>query len=608
MNQAADIENTSMLEPVVTSRIAIMRLAIGLAQGIFLYLLYRSVIANLWPATEGYFFSPLLLAGVFVPVVIVSSLGHLDRRQIVIWALAVTGAAVALALYDAWRGGLSAVEWFGSIPNRQSHYPSPLLVVFFGAGLHIAHSLVVSGAFDKQRIARYPTYFETGWKLLIQLSFSAMFVLALWLALWLGAALFALIKLNFLVRLFANSWFVIPISAFAFSCAMHITDVRPVIVRGIRTLLLVLLSWILPVIALLIAGFLLSLPWTGLKVLWATRHATSVLLGSAAVLVILINAAFQNGEVAPNVARVIRWSSRLAAVCLLPIVTIAIYALGLRVEDYGWTNDRVIAAACLLVASCYALGYFRAACQRTGWMPAIAGVNVFVAFLTLVVLVALFTPLADPARISVNDQVARLTAGKISAEKFDFDYLRFQSARYGISALEKLKLISQGAESELIRKKAEVTLKKRNRWPRAESSVANIAANITVWPQSTRLPASFLKMDWATYQNKGRLPLCMTNENKYCDAYLIDFNSDEKPELLLVGIEQHAGATVLMEDEKGKWNIAATLPYDFAGCTSLREELQAGSFKLVPQPMKDIEIGGKHIVLKFEDQLKSCPK
>jgi hypothetical protein len=55
------------------------------------------------------------------------------------------------------------------------------------------------------------------------------------------------------------------------------------------------MSWILPVAVVLVAGFICSLPFTGLAALWETRHATSVLL-SAAVLLVLINAAFQNGE------------------------------------------------------------------------------------------------------------------------------------------------------------------------------------------------------------------------------------------------------------------------------------------------------------------------
>ena len=77
----------------------------------------------------------------------------------------------------------------------------------------------------------------------------------------------------------------------------------------------------------------------------------------------------------------------------------------------------------LLTAS---LGYPYAASQRHGsWLNAIAPVNIGAAMLVLLVLLVLFSPLLDPARISVNSQMARLENNRSIAEKFDFDYLGF---------------------------------------------------------------------------------------------------------------------------------------------------------------------------------------
>ncbi|MBC7490084.1 MAG: hypothetical protein H7240_09155 [Glaciimonas sp.] len=44
----------------------------------------------------------------------------------------------------------------------------------------------------------------------------------------------------------------------AFSFAFHLTDVRPNIVKGIRTLLLVLMACLLPVAVMVIGGFFIS--------------------------------------------------------------------------------------------------------------------------------------------------------------------------------------------------------------------------------------------------------------------------------------------------------------------------------------------------------------
>jgi hypothetical protein len=468
------------------------------------------------------------------------------------------------------------------------------------AGLFIAHSLVLAGAHDKRRLASYPTYFETAWKLFIQLKFSSLFVCILWLVLQLGAALFILVQLRFLEKLLHESWFAIPVTAFAFSCAFHITDVRPAIVRGIRTLLLVLLSWLLPVIVLIVAGFLLSLPGTGLAPLWATRHATAVLLGAAALLVILINAAFQNGEAAAGVARVIRFSARGAALCLLPLVAIGVYALTLRVRQYGWTGDRIDSAACLFVAGCYALGYAWAGLRRGGWLAPMAGVNVACAFVVLAVLLYLFSPAGDPARLSVNDQLARLEAGKADAEKFDYDYLRFEGVRYGRAALERLQVRSQGADAAMIREKAKAALKKQNRWQPAPqaSEPADLNANITAWPPGRSVPASLLQQKWSAEKNAWQLPPCLKLRDRHCDAYAIDFDGDGKPEWLLADRKVYAQAFILAEGEGGHWAVAGFLPHGLGTCAALQGKLQAGDYRLVPAPLKDIEIDGQRLAVE----------
>jgi hypothetical protein len=59
--------------------------------------------------------------------------------------------------------------------------------------------------------------------------------------------------------------------------------------------------------------FLLALPFTGLESLWSTRRATSILLTAAAVLIVLINAAYQAGGVDTPAPAIVRYSGTLAA-------------------------------------------------------------------------------------------------------------------------------------------------------------------------------------------------------------------------------------------------------------------------------------------------------
>ena len=596
-----------LLDPVVAPRIAVARLVAGLLQGLLLYWLYSAAQAKAWPATQPYLLAPLMLIGLLLPVLLVSSLGHLSPRRIGLWMAGAALVLTVLALHDVSRGAEHFI-WGNYKPGAPLRVISALLFGFCVVGFYVAHALVLAAAQDQRRLAGYATYFEVAWKLGIQLLFSLLFVAVLVLVLWLGGQLFLLIKLNFLKNLLAQPWFVIPVLCFAFSFAIHITDVRPSIVRGIRTLLLVLLSWLMPIAAVLVAGFLLTLPFIGFERLWATRHAASVLLGMAGLLVVLINAAFQNGEAGLGVARGIRFGTRLSCLLLPWLVGIAIYALILRVMAHGWTAERIIAGACLLVASCYAVGYAWAASKYGDWLNWIANVNVGTAFITLLVLLALFTPLMDPARLSVASQMARLNSGKVGADKFDFEYLRFQGARYGQAALQELTLRNAGPDAAVIRARATAMLMRENRFDDT-GALSDVAINLTVRPAGVTLPHSFLQQDWSQAGPSWRLPACLKRAGQQCDAYAMDFDGDGRQEVLLISNDPRASSVLLAEKEEGGWYARGQIPSEILRCRPLREKLQAGQFALVPPKVQELEVDGQRVPMSlYNEREVSCPE
>ena len=114
-----------------------------------------------------------------------------------------------------------------------------------------------------------------------------------------------------------------------------------------------------------------------------------------------------------------------------------------------------------------------------------------------------------------------------------------------------------------------------------------------------------MKESWSRYERSWELPLCLTRQRNTCDAYLIDFDGDNRPEVLLVGTERHVGTSILKEGKDGHWAIVASLPSDLAGCESLREKMQAGEFQTVPTRLKDLEIGGQRIEVQDKNQAYS---
>jgi len=584
------LQQEPVRDAAVTRRVGQLRLVAGLVQGGLLYFLYRAQQSGGWPANHPALYLPLVLAAIVLPVLLISSLGHLERRPLALWLGTAAAVLAVVGMHDAWRNALDQA------PLQR---PSLLVIPFCMGFFFIAHSLVMAGAHDRRWVAQYSTCFESAWKLAIQLLFSALFVLGVWLVMWMGAALFGLLKLNFLERLLLRSWFSVPLVCVAFSSAMHTTDVRPAIVRGIRSLLLVLKAWILPIAVLLVGGFLASLPFTGLEVLWQTRHATAVLLASCAVLVVLVNAAFQAGDAAAGLARSVRFAARVACFLLPPLAVLGIYALGLRVADYGWTPDRVIAAACLVLALSYAGGYVLAAARRSGpWLDGLRQVNIAAAFLALAVSLALFTPAADPARISVADQVARLARGATPASEFDYGFLRYRSARYGREALQTLAASGAGTQPDAVRRLAANALKERYEDRTAGHAPARppAAANLAVWPKGAQLPPGFLKQDWWASWHPAAPPGCLRGMGSRCDAIVLDGDGDGKPDVLVLG-EIRADGAALLSERDGQWRVIGLAPMSLAACPGLQERLRAGDFTLAAAGLRDIEVGGQRIVL-----------
>ena len=143
-----------------------------------------------------------------------------------------------------------------------------------------------------------------------------------------------------------------------------------------------------------------------------------------AALIVLLNAAYQDGG-SPNAhLRLLhRWTGRATAPGP-PLTALAIWGLGQRIGEHGLTPSRIIAAACCLIAACYSLGYAFAALRPGRWLARLEPTNIATGVLVVAVIVALFSPIADPARISVDDQLARLENGASSPEKFDYQFLR----------------------------------------------------------------------------------------------------------------------------------------------------------------------------------------
>jgi hypothetical protein len=560
-------------------RLAVLRIAIGLIQGWALFGLHE---ASKGTDAPSILFGATFLFTLLWPVAALGALGAMRPRTTAIWLSAAGVILLGVGAYD------------GAARSTGGAIPGPGAIVAAAAALFIGHHLVLAADQARRWIAPYGVYFDGGWRDGVRLALSAAFVGALWLLLGLGAALFSLIGVKAFGEVISKPWFVLPVTATFFAFGVHLTDVRANLVLGVRTVALTLLSYLLPVMALIALGFETALVFTGLDPLWKTRSATAILLSAAAALIVLINAAYQEGEGAGAPPWSLKWSARAAAWIAAPLVVIAAYALWLRVAQYGLTPERIVAAAGVLIAVGYTAGYALAAVRRGPWLKGIERANVVVAHLVVAVLLALVSPIASPWRLSVDDQVRRLAAGRVTPEAFDYRFLRFQAGRHGERALAKLAARRGGARDVRIAalaKEAQAA-KERHAYEGAIVPMAERAANVAV-AGGGKLPADFLAQGWEGSEN----PLWgCENAEPRCAAVVADLNGDGAVEVVVLRSPRRE----VYRKAQGRWVKAGAYLGSF--CAAEGEAFAQGRFRLSPpEPgWPDLEVAGRR--LRFQEE------
>lgn len=607
-----------------TAGIGRLRVAIGLLQGIAAWWLLRLVApsiyryppethdhARYWAEQHPMIFAALALVTAFVPAIAIVETGRMRRKSLATY-LGVAGLIIAgLAAYNIWRDPL---EYFGTNGGVRV-WPSFGLSFCTAFGFFIVNQLLEHRERGHSLFAHYADHFEDSWMRGFQLAVSLIFSLLVWGILELGAALFDLIHVTWFRTMIDHNWFRCPALAVAFAAAVHITDVRPTLLRGMRNVGLTLLSWLLPLVVALGVGFLIALLFVGLKPLWATRHAASILLWACAITLVLLNAAYKDGDPAAPPPAVLRWTGRVAGPTFLLLALIASYAIALRVQQYGWTPERVLSTAVAVMALIYGAGYAYAAIRRGNWLNGLEAVNVFASLVIVGILALLLTPLSDPARLSVNSQLARLTRGKVSADQFDYAFLRFHSGIYGSRALARL--ASSGDAEVRMRAARMQATEERSFSARGEPNPAltePALSHATVYPEGALVPEGLKSAPQPVFSLD-----CLRN-GAPCEIYVVPYGASHETVVIvrpgrvtsrqpLTFVYEPSGR-LFQRDSSGKW--ADTGGFNRLDCPGVAAALQAGQLVSVRPEHDDLIVSGVRLEFsklgRADDRCQAAPQ
>ncbi len=412
--------------------------------------------------------------------------GFVAERVRLGWAVAfslVIGAAAGLIVY--WQG----------VPGGSSDFLNWRLASLFLA-IAIAAPLFQTVRDEGRPALPYAALHSHAWTNIVLWFAAWAFVAIVWVMSWLLAELFKLIKIDFLEKMLGTDWFVAVLLGSAFGAAVGLFRERDRILRLLQTVVTSVLSVLAPVLGAGLLLFLCALPFAGLDALWeATRATTPILLTCVVGALILANAVIGTGDGDTAGNPVLRYGAMTLAIVMLPLASIAAVATGLRIGQYGFSPDRLWALTFVIFATAFGIAYLVSLVRgRAVWAVPARAANVRLAIAIGAVALFLATPILSFNAISTADQVARLTSGKVSPDKFDWRALAFDFGEPGKAALKQL----AASANPKIAAKAVAVAKAGNRYDVGElveqdRALAGITERLRILPAPVPIPPALLK-------------------------------------------------------------------------------------------------------------------
>ncbi|MBN8832512.1 MAG: DUF4153 domain-containing protein, partial [Sphingomonadales bacterium] len=358
---------------------------------------------------------------------------------------------------------------------------------------------------------RYPEVHGHLWTNAIQLGLAGLFTgLAIGIA-YLMAEMFWLVKLDFLREALRQSWFRALLVGVALGAGLGLLSDRRAIMLTLQRVAMLVLRVLAPVVAVGIFVFLAALPFTGLAPLWETGSTTPIMLLGAALALFLANAVVSDRSEDESRSIVLSSSAAALGLFLLPMVGIAVFSLGLRIQQYGLTPERLWALTFVIVASIVAIAYAVAILGARGWFARLRRSNLHLVFLLAAIALLLSTPLLGFERIATAQQLARLAGGQVSPENFDYKALWFDFGPPGREAIDRL---AGRSSDRTIRRYAAAVRRLPNRWEDAPNAVA-AQGGAALEKRLTMLPAPF-PLDDALRARLVRFDACNAEISAAC--------------------------------------------------------------------------------------------
>ncbi|MEO8530400.1 MAG: hypothetical protein ABI459_04205 [Deltaproteobacteria bacterium] len=326
-------------------------------------------------------------------------------------------AAVLAALIVAVPATILLVTASWSYDNPFDYLETGLPLVALLIGTGIAVPFTITTLSNRGTWSDYPTLFTEAWNIFTRATAALVFTGIVWAVILMSDQLLRLVGLSMIGDLLKYD--AVPALLTGAALGLALAVVHELSAYVTPYLILRLLRLLLPLVLVVSLIFLIALPIRGLNGLFGNFSSAFVLMSIAFGALTLVTVALDQRDEDGVDVRWMQLATRALALLVPALAAMAVYAVALRVANYGWTPERLAAMSAALVLLGYGLAYGVAVVRGARWMYLIRRANVWMALATLGLAALWLTPLLNAERISVNSQLARLESGAVPVAAFD---------------------------------------------------------------------------------------------------------------------------------------------------------------------------------------------
>jgi hypothetical protein len=312
-------------------------------------------------------------------------------------------------------GATAALVWLGGLRFDEG---------LDGSALSVLAALVVATLPLPFLIAQtrgvwrdYAALFLEAWSIVVRYAAAWAFAGLVWLVIFLSDQVLQIVGITWIADLMELRLVGLVVTGASLGLGMAVVHELAELLSPY--LILRLFRLLLPVLLGVMVVFLAALPFRGLEGLFSDLSPTLVLLALVAAGVSLVAIAVDQSDAEAAESPLLVRATQGMALTLPLFAAIAAWGLWLRVEQHGWTPERLFVALVAGIGLAYGLTYAVAVLRGPGWRGRIRAGNIRVA-LGVIGLAALWlTPLMNAEAIAARSQLARYDAGQTALAELD---------------------------------------------------------------------------------------------------------------------------------------------------------------------------------------------